>query len=170
LLGLLKYPDIDACVHDNIAIMKRKYKYAPAFIEFDLKGGEIVELSLCFFFLVISPIIFSLCCSSKFLKRVSGEKYNSAFAGSLYLGWYWLIVSAFLCTVYVIQGRFKIEIIWCYNSPYTFRDFPTSMQTEIDIPIIVNILCFIFRILINQLIIQWLSLGDSSTQLNLLKK
>ena len=42
-LGLLNFPDVDACVHDLITIQTRKYKYAPAYIEFDLVAGYFSE-------------------------------------------------------------------------------------------------------------------------------
>lgn len=68
---------------------------------------------------------------NEFLIRVSGPRYNSKFAGSLYLGWYLCSAIAIVAGCYTIYARPRIEILWCYDSPHTFRDFSTSMQTEI---------------------------------------
>ncbi len=110
--GLLKFPDIDACVYDRIAGEQRKYWYSPAYIDCDLALIFIGTLGVSFALLLIFPFIFKCLISDNFLKYVSGEKYNDAFAGSLYLGWYAMMIFAATSAAYIISGRFKIEIVW----------------------------------------------------------
>ncbi|CAI2364301.1 unnamed protein product [Moneuplotes crassus] len=135
-LGLLnKFPQVDTCVHDRIAGEQRKYWYAPAFIQIDLALFYLVSLTSSPVLIILLPFLYNCVLSQKFLKKVSGH-YNNAFAGSLYLGWYTVIFYVAGFAIFFIVGRFKIEIVWCFDSPHTYREFTTSMQTEIDIPLV----------------------------------
>lgn len=99
-------------MHDRIAGDQRRYWYAPAFIDMDLAGSYFFVLITGPVLLILLPFLFKCILSERILKYVSGERYDSAFAGSLYLTWYSVILFSMAATIYLIAGRFKIEIVW----------------------------------------------------------
>ena len=132
-MGLVKTLEHqESCVHDYNVFFERPYSYTRTYIEYNLLIGYFLCLIPCLLLVTLVPCLFYCWFSTSFLKRVSGPKNNSAILGALYLGWYWNCIYITFVISLALVKRYRMDVMWCFDMPHTYRDHPTSMRTEIS--------------------------------------